>query len=219
MASEIASHAAKLGDYLRQLDEASGVHRDDTLSFAFPYSTSENGDKSRLRFANQFVASFTKQGMLSGLPAELKLVNRDHSRNPRVLLTEAGWRFAMISNPILDKGADGRQPKFSEEEVDFLVEHIRTRVPAEDFAFRSVLDTVASGANTPEQLDEGLEKFLTKRTDKPFTPAFLTTQRAGVVSRMIDLGLVQRVREGINVTYVITKKGSEYSPKSVAEGK
>jgi hypothetical protein len=112
-ASEIASEAVKLGDYLKHLDEVSEVHRDDALSFGFPYSDSPNGDKSRLRYANQFVASATKQGTLTGLPIELKLVNRDQSRTPQILLTEAGWHFAGMRNPILDDGKDGRQSKFA----------------------------------------------------------------------------------------------------------
>lgn len=216
-ASEIASEAVKLGDYLRHIDEESGTHRDDALSFAFPYSDSPNGDKSRLRYANQFVASFTKQGTMSGLPIELRLANRDHSRNPQLLLTESGWQFAMMSNPILDLHMDGTQPKFSEEEINFMIEHIRSHVPAEAFAFGAVINAVMEGANTPEKLDDSLEKYLPKRNDKPFTRAFLTTQRAGVVSRMIDLGLLQRLRDGINVRYEPTAKGSEYSPIPVPE--
>lgn len=216
-ASDIASEAVKLGDYLRHVDAISESHRDDALSFAFPYTDSPNGDKSRLRYANQFVASFTKQGTLAGLPIELKLANRDHSRNPQLLLTEAGWQFALMVNPILDSRKSGAQPRFSDEEVSFMIDHIRAHVPAEAFAFGVVLTEVMDGANTPGKLDDALEQYLPKRIDKPFTRAFLTTQRAGVISRMIDLALLQRLRDGINVTYEATAKGSEYSPTLVPE--
>ena len=216
-ASDIASEAVKLGDYLRHVDAISESHRDDALSFAFPYTDSPNGDKSRLRYANQFVASFTKQGTLAGLPIELKLANRDHARNPQLLLTEAGWQFALMMNPILDSRKNGTQPRFSDEEVSFMIDHIRAHVPAEAFAFGAVLAAVIDGHNTPEKLDDALEKYLPKRSDKPFTRAFLTTQRAGVISRMIDMALLQRLREGINVTYEATAKGSEYSPTLVPE--
>jgi hypothetical protein len=33
---------------------------------------------------------------------------------------------------------------------------------------------------------------------------FLTTQRTGAISRMVDLGLVTRQKEGLRVTYRIT---------------
>jgi hypothetical protein len=216
-ASEIASEAVRLGDYLRHLDVVSGVHRDDALSFAFPYSNSPNGDKSRLRYANQFVASYTKQGTLTGLPIELKLVNRHQARTPNLLLTEAGWHFAEMQNPILDDRKDARQSKFADSETDFLLAHIRSRVPAEAFAYRAVLGAISDGANTPDRLDDALEKYLPKRSEKPFTRAFLTTQRAGVISRMIDLGLIQRIRDGINVTYALTEKEFASSPNFVPE--
>jgi hypothetical protein len=216
-ASEIASEAVKLGDYLRHLDQTSGVHRDDALSFAFPYSDSPNGDKSRLRYANQFVASVTKQGMLNGLPFELKLLNQDNSRPAQVLLTEAGWLFAGMPNPILDEINNGGKSKFFDEEIEFLLAHIRSRVPAEAFAYKMVLEAIAQGAKTPDKLDDVLEEYVPKREEKPFTRAFLTTQRAGVISRMIDLGLVQRIRDGINVTYAATAQTFEVSPNPLRQ--
>ena len=231
-ASEIASEAVKLGDCFRHLDERYGAHRDDALSFAFPYSDSPNGDKSRLRYANQFVASLTKQGTLTGLPIELKLVNRDQSRTPQILLTEAGWLFAAMRNPILDDHNHqtskhqmfstggvilGQRRKFSDEEVEFLLAHIRAQVPAEAFAYKVVLEAIAQGANTPEKLDDAMEEYLPKRNEKPFTRAFLTTQRAGVVSRMADLGLVHRIRDGIKVTYTATAKTFEFSPNPLRQ--
>lgn len=204
IASEVASQAVKLGDYLKRLDESSAVHRDDAFSFAFPYSKVANGDKSRLRYANQFVASLTAQGTVTGLPVELKLANRDQSRTPQILLTAAGWQFAQLGNPVLD-GANGASgAKLSDEEKEFLLEHIQSRVPAEAFAYKAVLGAIADGATTPDRLDDALEKYLPKRDTKPFTRAFLTTQRAGVVSRMIDLGLLRRIRDGINVSYELT---------------
>jgi predicted transcriptional regulator len=72
------------------------------------------------------------------------------------------------------------------------------------------MEALSAGATSPEKLDDALEEFLPKRKDKPFTRAFLTTQRAGVVSRLVDLGLIQRVREGTNVTYKMTDKGLEF---------
>jgi hypothetical protein len=214
-ASQIASEAVKLGDYLRQLDQTSSVHRDDALSFAFPYSGSPNSDKARLRYANQFVVSSTKQGNLTGLPIELRLVGRYESQTNQVSLTDAGWLFARMRNPILDDGGDGRRSKFSDEEIDFLLAHIRDYVPAEAFAYKVILEAIAQGANMPEKLDDALEVYLPQRQVKPFTRAFLTTQRAGVVSRMIELGLIRRVRDGINASYIASASTFEYSPNTL----
>ncbi len=210
VAADIAAQAAKLGDYLRQIDTSHMISRDDALALAFPSTGSEAGDKARLRFANQFVASANKQGQLSGLPVDLKLVNYISAKETRLSLTGAGWQFAALPNPILDRSAGDTVAKFSDEEIEFLVGHIRANVPVEDSAYRTVIRALNEGANTPEKLDDYLAKFVPNRTDKPFTRAFLTTQRSGVISRMSDLGMVTRRREGIKVTYVATDRAMEY---------
>ena len=153
-----------------------------------------------------------KHGDLAGLPVDLKLVDRDQARSPQILLTEAGWSFAVMRNPILDEGKDGRQSRFSNEEIEFLISHIRNQVPIEALAYKLVLEAIAQGANTPDKLDHVLEEYLPKREHRPFTRAFLTTQRAGVISRMIDLNLVKRIRDGIKVTYIAATSSFESSP-------
>jgi hypothetical protein len=213
--SEIASEAVLLGDYLRRRERELRLQRDETLAYAFPRSDYENEDRSRLRFATQFVGNTDSQGSLTGLPADLKLVGTDGPTGSRILLTEAGWNFAHLENPILDALPGRPVRKFSSDEVHFLVNHIIETVPAETFAFTTVTRLIESGANTPELLDEALGEFLPTRDAKPFSPAFLTTQRAGVISRLSDLGLVQRVRDGIKVAYAITDQARKYFPNSL----
>lgn len=214
-ASEIAACSAELGDYLQSLDDKNGLTRDELLASAFPVKKKDTEGKARLRFANQFVGSMNKHGQLSGMLIDLKLVNYVPGKEPRLLLTEAGWRFAAAENPIFDLGAD-RPPKFSNDEVQLLLEHIRLHVPVEDCAFRTVAKALLDGANTPEKLDENLAEHLSSRGEKPFTDAFLTTQRSGVISRMSDLGLVERKRDGIRVTYVATECAARYLTNSEA---
>jgi hypothetical protein len=209
-AADIAAQAAKLGDYLRQTDTSHLVSRDDALALAFPSTGSEAGDKARLRFANQFVASANKQGQLSGLPVDLKLVNYISAKESRLSLTDAGWQFAAMPNPILDRSAGDLVAKFSDEEIEFLAAHIRDNVPVEDSAYRTVIRALTDGAHTPEKLDDYLAQFIPTRAEKPFTRAFLTTQRSGVISRMSDMGMLTRRREGIKVTYVTTERAIQY---------
>ncbi|HEY1580522.1 MAG TPA: hypothetical protein VGF82_25960 [Terracidiphilus sp.] len=209
-AADIAAQAAKLGDYLRQTDTSHLVSRDDALALAFPSTGSEAGDKARLRFANQFVASANKQGQLSGLPVDLKLINYISAKESRLSLTGAGWQFAAMPNPILDRSAGDVVAKFSDEEIGFLVHHIRDNIPVEDSAYRTVIRALNEGANTPERLDDYLAQFVPARAEKPFTRAFLTTQRSGVISRMSDLGMLTRRRDGIKVTYVTTERAIQY---------
>ena len=137
-APDIAACSVELGDYLQSLDEKSGLTRDELLAGGFPLKSRDSEGKARLRYANQFVGSVNKHGQLSGLLIDLKLVNYVPGRDARLMLTEPGWRFAAAENPIFDLGAD-RPPKFSEDEVVLLLEHIRLHVPPEDFALGRLL--------------------------------------------------------------------------------
>jgi len=207
-AREIAREAETLGTFLRQLDHRHGFMRDEALATAFP---SDSGDinKSRLRYANQFVASINKHGQLRGFPGDLKLINYSGAKEPKLVLTEPGWCFAKLHNPILDE-PPGSTERLSEAERGFLIKHIQTKVAVEDFAISAVLAAVSEGASSPEDLDRALAQYLPARTDKPVSQPFLSTQRAGVISRMGDLGLIERVRDGLRVTYKISPTGSTY---------
>jgi hypothetical protein len=208
--SEIALEAVKLGEYLRRLERELGLLRDENLAHGFPRRDAENEDKSRLRFATQFVGNTSSQGVLSGLPSDLKLVAMDAPRGSRILLTENGWKFACMENPILD-GLPGRPArKFSDEEIHFLFDHIMEAVPCEAHAFTTVVNLIENGANTPETIDAALGDYLPDRNGRPYSSAFMTTQRAGVVSRLSDLGMLQRVRDGIKVAYVLSEQGRKY---------
>jgi hypothetical protein len=207
---QIAAEAAVLGDFLAYHDKQNGVGRDDALSTAFP-STGENSDKSRLRYANQFVASVNKQGQVSGLLIDLKLINsRGGRKAARLMLTEVGWEFATMPNPILDDSQERPTQKFSESERDLLLTHIAQSVPVEDFAYRTILATIVKGENTPDTIDAALLRDIPQDTDRSLSKSFLSSQRSGAISRMTDLGLVKRVRNGVRVSYVVTDIGKRY---------
>lgn len=212
-ASEIPEYASELGDFLQAVDEKHGVTRDEMLAAAFPVKSRDKDGKARLRFANQFVASMNKQGDLSGLSSDLKLLNLSAGKQPRLLLTEAGWRFAAAENPVLDRGVD-HAPRFSEQEIDLLMDHIRVHVPAEDSAFRTITKGLLDGADTPEKLDAYLKQFVSQRANKPFTDAFLITQRSGAISRMADLCLLEKEKQGVKVKYRPTHRAVNYLAKS-----
>lgn len=207
--TEIAAEAVKLGDYLRRKERELGLLRDDGLAHAFPRRDAENEDKSRLRFATQFVGNIGSDGVLTGLPSDLKFVSLDGPRSTRILLTEDGWKFAQMENPSLDSIHGRPIRRFTEEEVHFLFSHIMKKVPYEAFAYNAVVKLIKAGENTPELLDQALGDYLPSRNTKRLSPAFLTTQRAGVISRLSDLGIVQRVRDGIKVTYALTEFGHQ----------
>ena len=72
VAPQISEVASMLGDYLADLDRRHQTARDDLLATAFPRSGSE-AEKSRARYASQFVGSVNSQGVLLGLLRDYRL--------------------------------------------------------------------------------------------------------------------------------------------------
>lgn len=215
-ASKISEEAAALGDFLAAYDKRNAVGRDEAFSTAFP-STTDNAEKGRLRYANQFVASVNREGKVSGLLTDLKLINHSQGESPLLLLTEMGWRFALLANPVLDGGQEKPIRKFSTEETDLLLDHITRSVPTEAFAYRTILTAITEGADTPEKIDTILQKQVSQDRSRNLTASFLSSQRSGAVSRMADLGLVARIRDGVRVFYIATDAGKKFVQSSSAQ--
>jgi hypothetical protein len=208
-AARIAEAATLLGDYLADHDRRHKIGRDDALATAFPRS-GPDAEKSRARYANQFVGRANSQNALSGLLWDYRLVGLASENGPLLLPTEQAVRLARLTNPILDGCQTGPTQRFSPEEVAFLLDHICTFVPEEAFAFRTLLQAIADGADTPDKLDEALLVHVPTDTNRSLSASFLTSQRSGALSRMADLGMIARVRRGVRVSYTITPEGKTF---------
>jgi hypothetical protein len=218
-AVEAISQAAwELGDYLYSLDKRTGRPREDSFAAAFP-STASNGALSRIRFANQFVGDLrqpkqaegqAKETKFTGFPAALRLMVCTDGKSPALELTTAGAQFALLRNPILDSSQEQSDRKFSEAEIAFVLAHIKRFVPEETSAYSAILDAIQSGANTPDAVDKYLRHQFSLPTEQAITKTFLSTQRTGAISRLVDLGLVARKREGLHVTYLVTTAGNSF---------
>ncbi|MBZ0160108.1 MAG: hypothetical protein K8G79_08245 [bacterium] len=205
-APRIAEVAALLGDWLADYDRRHQIGRDDAMATAFPRS-GPNAEKSRARYANQFVGSVNSQGALSGLLQDYRLAGLAPGNGPRLLPTKQGMSLARLANPILDGHRTEPAQRFSAEETAFLLKHIRSFVPVEAFAFRTLLRAIADAADTPDKLDEALRVFVPTDSNRSLSSSFLTSQRSGALSRMADLGLISRVRKGVRVSYAMTEQG------------
>jgi hypothetical protein len=220
----ISQAAWELGDYLYSLDQNAKRLREESFAAAFPVSAS-NGAVSRIRFGNQFIgdlrqpkqeAGEPKEVKFNGLPSALKFVQCSDGKSPLLQLTTAGAEFAVLPNPILDASRERAGEKFGDSETEFILEHISRAVPEETSAYVSIIDAIECGANTPDKVD----KFLCNRfnlrvvakteNDNEITQTFLTTQRTGAISRMADLGLVARRKEGLRVTYSTTDSAKRF---------
>jgi hypothetical protein len=208
-AHQIAEEAARLGDELSRRDRATGAKRGSALATAFP-RTGPKAEKGRLRYADQFVATRDRSARLSGLPFDYRLIGGAGPANEGLLLTQAGWQLAVMPNPVLDDGEADPDRRFSDDEVVFMLRHIASSVPAEDFAFRSIIAAVQAGHATPHTLDAALRQYVSAAAGDRVSPSFLSSQRSGAISRMTDLGLVRRVRDGVRVSYAVTACGEGF---------
>jgi hypothetical protein len=186
--------------------------------YTLELSPSAKRDLKRLpiaiQYASQFVASVNKEGQVSGLLFDLKLINYSGGKKPRLLLTEVGWKFAVLQNPILDNVQETPSQKFSNEEITFFLNHIALSIPAEDFAYCTILSLISESSDTPDIIDAALQKYVPQDTNRNLSKSFLSSQRSGAISRMADLGLVTRVRDGVRVSYTVTDAGKKYMQDS-----
>lgn len=209
-AEEVAKEALTLREFLATLDAEHKVQRDDALATAFP-QRKKDSQKAVTRYANQFVVYQNSRGELSGLMIDMKLISVDNRRRQRrIVPTHMAWEFAKLENPILDCAVNGVVQKFSDDEKELLIEHILRRVPVESFAYRAILRAVVDGHNTPEKIDSCLQKHVARDRAEALSQSFLASQRSGAISRMSDLGLIARQRDGIRVSYEVPKDGHQF---------
>jgi hypothetical protein len=204
----IARDAVKLGQFLQRIDKERSASKDDALATAFPIN-GKDPEKGLIRYSQHFVGMHSGARQVTGFLADLRLIKSTYDPLERVLLTEAALHFALLPNPALD-GLSGEQSdldtslKFTGEEQSFLLQHIESSVPTERLAYKAIVNAVSSGANSPEKVDAWLTSHI-DTSETAISPGFVATQRSGAISRMADLGLIARRREGLRVTYALTE--------------
>ena len=191
-ALSVAVYAKK---WFAQLDDQRQVSVGEEITVGFP------GDKkkSQERFLSQFVGSVRKKGEGSLCEMGLIRVNGDGM----VEMTREGLYFAQIHNPIIDaptKKKVGARMSFNEQ--FYMMKHIQQFLVGEwDFIVETA-GLIHGGSNTPSTMDEKL------RESKEWGESRSSLMRNGVLSRMQELGFVERLKEGRNITYHLTENGN-----------
>jgi hypothetical protein len=210
-AKEISKQAGEAYAFLNHLDEQNSHTKDESLTIGFPEPGS---DKAASRYANHFAAYESTQGSLSGMLIQWKLAGVKRSKNITYLIpTKACVDFASLPNPILDAPSDGKvSQKFSLAEISWAIDHLARHVPVEASAFTAVLAGITSDKNSPDSLDKYLRETATDKKD--ISDEFISTQRSGAISRMADLNLLKRIRDGTKVSYGVTDSGKKWLQKN-----
>jgi hypothetical protein len=203
-----AQIARELGKDLERKDRQLGRKRGTIIAAGFPIGRDQN--KSTLRFSNQFVGYLAKQpepklDRIEGAAPVLKFIEleRDENNSVTASMTAFGVKFASLTNPVID--LKNYANALSEEEVMFILEHIASQLPTEAKLIHLVLTAVKEGIATPERLNDKVGKF-----NPDWKEGEASTMRSGIVSRIRELGLLTAEKDGVKVTYKLTKSGGEY---------
>ena len=200
--------ARELGKDLERKDRQLGRKRGTIIAAGFPIGRDQN--KSTLRFSNQFVGYLAKQPQpkldrVEGAAPVLKFIELKRDENNSIIasMTEFGVKFASLTNPVID--LKNYTKALSDEEVKFILEHILSQLPTEAKLVHLVLTAVKEGIATPQRLNERVGKL-----NPDWKEGEVSTIRSGIVSRTRELGLLTVEKDGVKVTYKLTKSGDEY---------
>lgn len=202
---ESAEVARELGKVIQKKDRTLGRKRGTIISAGLPVGRE---DKAKSRFENQFVG-FIGKDKLEGAAPTLRFIDIIRDGNSTLVgITDAGLKFSALTNPILDKH-DYAIP-FSEEEVEFLLNHISTTLEAERSLMTDILRSVHEGDATPDEMTQKVESWRRRHSDHLWTENQVLAMRVGIISRMNELGLLERHKNGVKVTYRLTPSGTNY---------
>ena len=109
----------------------------------------------------------------------------------------------MLENPLIDTEKGWKEyyetgVRFSQKEIDFLLDHFELNMQREWSLIVSVSDNINRGHNRPKVLEEKLSE------DYDWDKTKMSQMRNGVLSRMEELCLITREKIGREVQYHLT---------------
>jgi len=202
--------ASSLGSIIRSREADDKKFRMQKLSAGLPR---QGIFKSEMRYKNHFLAHIRSDDLLDGAMCLLKFANLSRKTKGEILigLTEPGIKFATITNNIIDD--NNFDKSLNEQEVSFYLDHIKKHLPGEEFAFMWLLKKLNEGISDRLSMNRVLKEeigYLWKSKDWKSSDKFINTQRAGLMARMYELGLILKNKKGLEVRYLISGRGKEY---------
>lgn len=196
-----AEVARRLGKEIVRKEKDLGRKRGDMIATALPWKRDEF--KAKARFKTHFVGYLSKN-RIEGSPAALKLVNIVKKDGISMIgLTAAGLSFAELTNPVIDK--EDYSSSLSQQEKQFLTTHLKVELSKESNSMKSILQWINEGAKNPTAIHLKLKEKMPNLSETE-----LVTLRSGLLSRMDELNLITRTRQGLSVSYDLTQEGEEF---------
>ena len=193
-ALDVAIYAKK---WFAQLDSQAQIDVGSEITVGFP-DLNDESKKSHERFVSQFVGSVRNKG--SGSLCEMGFIRVDEEGI--VQMTREGFFFTQIANPIIDSTPEAKRgSRMSMQEQHTMMRHIQRYLPEEWDFMQEAAKLIHDGTNKPSSMDKSMMK------SRKWNGGKTTLMRNGVLSRMQELGFLDRLKEGRNVTYHLTESG------------
>jgi Arc/MetJ-type ribon-helix-helix transcriptional regulator len=201
----VSKLARELGIFLSDMDLKLKKERDKKLSTGFPVG--KKVENSLNRYWSQFVGYQKQDKTVTGALFDLAFANlfTDEKGVIRIGLNSQGKKFSQLENPILD--CQDYLNTLSDSEILFYLDHIKTNVPGEFSLISMILKLLNRGPMGREELNEEIALLV---EGSGWTEGLISTQRAGAISRLYELGMIFKKRFSHEVQYHITEKGKEW---------
>lgn len=205
---EVADLALSYRKAIEIYEEKKNKKRDDKISAGLPTGAEFT---SMTRYKTHFIGDMRKNGTLDGAMPLLKFANfaKNDKGTIQIGITQAGYEFARLENPVID--LENFDESLGQSEIDFYLNHVYKNVKGEFKAIKWLLIKLAAGVVERSVLNDELKKENAKIWY--VSDAVINTQRAGLMSRMSELGLIDKEKEGIQVKYLISERGKEFLRK------
>ena len=202
-----ATNARSFGQKLVEFEKMKHAKRAERVSAGLPIG--EEGFKSEARFKSHFLvtvrASEDGRAVLDGALAKYMFANVEGvDKEEKVGITKFGLEFARLENPILDRSE--YDFTLSDVEIDYFLRHVAKHVQGEYKAIKLIISIIKKGINRREDINEALINYCPE-----WSPEIRNTQRAGLMSRMFELRLLEREPDerGVGVTYKISNNAED----------
>lgn len=208
--NDAADIAANIGTAIRKYEDKKDKLRDERISAGLP---DEKEFKSKSRYKGHFLAYMRKDNKLEGAMPFLRFVNLNKDGKGRIFigLTEPGLDFASLDNPVIDRSNFDKN--FSDKEIDFYLGYIAKHIKGESEAIIWLLNKILKGINNRDSINIELSKDLGSVWKKP-SSAVINTQRAGLIARVFEMGLIEKAKKGVEVTYIVSTRGKKFLNKA-----
>jgi len=199
---KMAGEALKIRAQLEKFEKRSEVTRGESFKMGFPTKDA----KSQQRFIDIFIGRLRSDNTVGGILGELefavvKKVQNGNAPISVVGITDYGLGFAQLHSPIIDDLILNQQPisnPLSDEEVNFLLNHIK-KVRSEDFRFLSFLyRSVKEGVTSPQELSKVVLKYFDRNK---LSETFINSFQAGAMARLVEMRLIRIEKHGIYSSY------------------